>query len=337
MTRRALADYNWDRLEFDELLLDRHFTSPRQQKIAFVIVHHMTVVGNGSGSANDACYNIWQTRQASAQYGVDGSDVTQFVWDNDAAWATGSYAGNHGGISIEHANSMGAPGWQVSGLTWTTGARLAAHLHKAYGLGRPTSNGNGSGGTLRAHSSFFATACPGPYLMAIWANYLAEAQRVYDLITTGGAVAPAPAPVTQPKSINDLAQEVIAGKHGSGDQRRAALGANYDAVQAEVNRILGAPVAAPKPQPVNISALADAVLRGEYGSGDERRARLGGLYDAVQTEVNRKLGASGPSLTTIAQQVLAGQWGNGDDRIRRLQNAGYNYAAVQAEVNRLLG
>ena len=336
MTRRSPAQYNWDSLEFDETILDRHFTSPRDQNIAFVIVHHMAMVGAGNGSALDACYNTWQTRQASAHYGCDGGFVRQFVWDSNAAWSTGNYAGNHGGISIEHANSLGDPGWQVSGLTWTTGAKLAAYLHKAYGLGRPTSNSFGSGGTLRAHRSFFATACPGPYLMGLWQAYLAEAQRVYDVITAGGNVTAPVAATPVAKTISELADEVLAGKHGNGDQRRASLGANFDAVQAEINRRAGV-TTAPKPQPVNIGALADAVLRGEYGSGDERRRRLGTLFDAVQTEVNRKLGAAGPSLTTIAQQVIAGQWGTGTDRIRRLQNAGYNYAAVQAEVNRLLG
>lgn len=42
-------------------------------------------------------------------------------------------------------------------------------------------------------------------------------------------------------------------------------------------------------------------------------------------------------LDQIARQVIAGSWGSGDDRKRRLSNAGYNAAAVQAEVNRQLG
>lgn len=35
--------------------------------------------------------------------------------------------------------------------------------------------------------------------------------------------------------------------------------------------------------------------------------------------------------------MLAGDWGNGDDRKNRLAAAGYDYATVQAEVNRLAG
>ncbi|MDY6287177.1 MAG: hypothetical protein SPL65_07665, partial [Lachnospiraceae bacterium] len=43
------------------------------------------------------------------------------------------------------------------------------------------------------------------------------------------------------------------------------------------------------------------------------------------------------STTELAQEVLAGSWGNGDERKNRLAAAGYNYTAVQEEVNRLLG
>ena len=42
------------------------------------------------------------------------------------------------------------------------------------------------------------------------------------------------------------------------------------------------------------------------------------------------------SITDVAREVMHGLWGNGADRITRLTQAGYDYAAVQAEVNRLL-
>lgn len=41
------------------------------------------------------------------------------------------------------------------------------------------------------------------------------------------------------KSVNELAQEVINGLHGTGDDRKRALGAQYDAVQKRVNELLG--------------------------------------------------------------------------------------------------
>lgn len=56
-----------------------------------------------------------------------------------------------------------------------------------------------------------------------------------------GTPAPAPAPVDPlaGKSDNQLADEVIAGKYGDGENRKKALGNRYDAVQAIVNQKLG--------------------------------------------------------------------------------------------------
>lgn len=39
----------------------------------------------------------------------------------------------------------------------------------------------------------------------------------------------------------------------------------------------------------------------------------------------------------MAKEVLQGKWGNGEDRKKRLEQAGYNYAQVQNEVNKLCG
>ena len=90
--------------------------------------------------------------------------------------------------------------------------------------------------------------------------------------------------------IEALAQAVIRGDYGNGDARRAALGASYDAVQARVNEILGAGGSSSGGSGgADIEALAQAVIRGEYGNGDERRRRLGSLYDAVQARVNEIL------------------------------------------------
>lgn len=41
-------------------------------------------------------------------------------------------------------------------------------------------------------------------------------------------------------------------------------------------------------------------------------------------------------LETVAREVIIGKWGDGDERRKRLTKAGYNYAEVQAIVNKLL-
>lgn len=42
------------------------------------------------------------------------------------------------------------------------------------------------------------------------------------------------------------------------------------------------------------------------------------------------------TVTDLAYEVIAGKWGNGTDRKNKLNNAGYDYNAVQTKVNELL-
>lgn len=42
------------------------------------------------------------------------------------------------------------------------------------------------------------------------------------------------------------------------------------------------------------------------------------------------------SIDAIAREVIRGDWGNGDERKQKLTAAGYDYSAVQKEVNELL-
>jgi hypothetical protein len=95
----------------------------------------------------------------------------------------------------------------------------------------------------------------------------------------------------------------------------------------------------------SIHQLSDEVIAGFWGDGDDRRRRLtaeGYDYDAVQAVVTQKLRPTIPpppprkSVVQLATEVIDQQWGNGDDRRRRLTDAGYDYNAVQAEVNRRL-
>ncbi len=45
----------------------------------------------------------------------------------------------------------------------------------------------------------------------------------------------------------------------------------------------------------------------------------------------------GKSIDTLAREVINGSWGNGNDRYQRLTAAGFDYDAVQARVNEILG
>ena len=165
-------------------------------------------------------------------------------------------------------------------------------------------------------------------------------------------VAP-PAPVK--KSNTEIAQEVIAGKWCNGATRKTRLqaaGYDYNAVQAEVERLMKKPEP-PKPVLKSIDIIAAEVMAGKWGNGDARKQALikaGYDYAAVQAAVNKLAkGETKPapkpeppkpakkSNTEIAKEVMAGLWGNGNDRKKRLKAAGYDYSAIQAEVNKLAG
>lgn len=103
-------------------------------------------------------------------------------------------------------------------------------------------------------------------------------------------------PTSQPeptkKSVDELAREVIRGEWGNGSDRRIRLtqaGYDYDAVQKRVNEILTGSSESVKK---SVDELAREVIRGEWGNGSDRRARLtraGYDYDAVQARVNEIL------------------------------------------------
>lgn len=133
------------------------------------------------------------------------------------------------------------------------------------------------------------------------------------------------------KSVAALAQEVLDGKWGNGDDRKnrlTAAGYDYGAVQDKVNELCSKK---------SVATLAKEVLEGKWGNGDDRKKRLeaaGYSYSAVQDAVNKL--CSQKSVDELAREVINGQWGNGSERRQRLTAAGYDYDAVQKRVNQLV-
>ena len=92
----------------------------------------------------------------------------------------------------------------------------------------------------------------------------------------------------------------------------------------------------------NAADLAKRVINGEFGNGEARKAALGSRYAEVQAEANRMLGGSSSSggsgskvdIDDLARRTINGEFGNGDVRKKAL---GFNYDAVQARVNEMLG
>lgn len=85
------------------------------------------------------------------------------------------------------------------------------------------------------------------------------------------------------KSIDELACEVLEGRHGNGEERRKNLGGMYTFVQDRVNEILA------ERKAEQLTNVAWAVLRGDYGNEPDRsRLLIAKGYDPeeVQDKVN---------------------------------------------------
>lgn len=135
----------------DELSATGHVTHKAYRKTS-VTFHH-----NAGTGGHEQVLNTWQTRPASAHFNVDREgSVAQFVRVNEYAWATGNTEGNVRSISIEMTNEDGHPDWPVAEVTIDEACRLAAWLHWKVLGAIPTKS------TIKFHSDWKATACPGP-------------------------------------------------------------------------------------------------------------------------------------------------------------------------------
>lgn len=241
-------------------------------RIKYIVIHHWDdpakkpsfdgVVGwFASGKGNN-----------SAHYVVEAGKVARLVAEADTAWHAGNWAYNQQSIGIE-CNPRNTEADR------RTIGELIDDIQKRHGKL-----------IILGHKDCSSTSCPG--------NYYPPASVLAPYIGKGGGgatTAPTPAPAPAPSgNVDALAKAVIRGDYGNGEERKRRLGSNYAAVQKRVNELLAASGAskppATKPPAVNIEALADAVIRGDYGNGEERKRRLGSNYAAVQKRVNQKLG-----------------------------------------------
>lgn len=333
-------------------------TSPRDHAIDTITIHCMA--GNLS---IETCANVFapSSRQASSNYGV-GTDgrIGCYVDEADRSWCSSNRANDMRAITIEVANDGGADtGWHVSGVAMSSLIKLVVDVCKRNNIHKLVWSDNKddrinhrNGCNMTVHRDFKNKDCPGAYLMSQMPYIANEVNKLLGASgssSVSGVVPSSPAPV---KSLEDIAREVINGKWGNGSERKERLEASgyvYSAVQAKVNELLGSsskPAPAPEPRPSkSITEVAQAVMRGDYGNGEDRKNRLqseGYNYSEVQAEVNRLCHSGSVSSTpsksidTVAREVINGKWGNGSSRKARLEAAGYNYKEVQARVNALL-
>lgn len=239
-----------------------NFTYGRSgRSIEAITIHHMA----GRLTA-EQCGRIFQAkgRYGSSHYGVgyDGS-IANYVDEEDTAWTNSNWDSNCKSITIEISDNDNS--WYVNDTTLNAVIKLVADIAKRRDLGILVPGKN-----LTWHSMFTSTTCPGDYLRSKMQYIADEANKINN-----------PEPIKE-KTTEELAQEVIAGKYGNGEDRKNALGDRYAEVQARVNEIL----APATDSTVDILDLVRKTIRGDFGNGEDRINALGSNYDEVQRQVN---------------------------------------------------
>lgn len=315
-------------------------TSSGVNKRDYIVVHETDNTRKGAdANAHGRLQASGNSRQASWHYTVDDKEAVQSFDDTAICWHAGSGKYNREGIGVEICvNSDGDYRKAVANA-----AELVRHLQRKHNI--PTSS-------VVQHNTASGKNCP-RYLRngakgVTWGQFKT-------MLSGNTATKPKPStPVKSTntgKSISRMADEVIAGKHGSGHaNRRISLGVDastYAKVRAEVNRRAGVKSSKPTSKPSKtVSQMATEVIAGKHGSGHANRRKSLGVsqatYDKVRAEVNRRSGVStakpiAKSIGQMAQEVIDGKHGRGHaNRRKSLGISQAQYNKVRAEVNKRL-
>lgn len=139
-------------------------SSERTAPISKITIHHAatvnaSLVGLGNGFAQ-------ASRQASSNYGIDSDGkVGLFVDESRRAWTSSNKENDNVAVTIEVANSKGAPNWEVSDKALAALIELCVDICKRNNIKELNYTGT-KDGNLTRHNMFAATACPGAYLQS---------------------------------------------------------------------------------------------------------------------------------------------------------------------------
>ena len=344
--------------KINENLMD----SLRLVSIDFVVIH------NDAGSMTPEQYVNWLINRDKAlgiaHYYCNRNTIARVVDTVNMGYHTGDWWSNCRSIGYEVCESMKVSDEEFLQNEDMTLMQATEDLIY-YGLPINTN-------TVRLHHEFVPTTCPHRSLelhggttesvknyFVSRMKYFASLGKTVDEMLgqveseptvqeTFKAEKPTQQPSGSGKSVDEVAQEVLQGLWGNGQERYDSLtnaGYNAQAVQDRVNSILNEETLSNSTS-VNsdLDSVAQEVLQGLWGNGQKRYDSLTSAgYDAqaVQDKVNSILNGGQDynnytNLDDVANEVIQGLWGNGQERYDNLTNAGYDAQAVQNRVNELL-
>lgn len=142
-----------------------HKTKGRNHAIDTITIHHMA--GNLS---IETCGNVFQTREASSNYGVDSNGrIGMYVEEKDRSWCSCSSSNDNRAITIEVADKNNK--WEISDKAMAALINLVVDCCKRNGINKLVWSNNKAdrvnhrnGCNMTVHRDFSSTTCPGDYL-----------------------------------------------------------------------------------------------------------------------------------------------------------------------------
>lgn len=288
----------------------------RRMKIDRITPHYMA--GN-MGARQCADYFGTSGRQASCNYciGSDGA-IAVCVPEDYRAWTSSSEANDTRAVTFECAN-IDANG-TLTDACYNALVKLCADICKRHGI-NPHYDGTPNG-SITMHKMFASTACPGNWLAA----KITSGQFERDIKNAMGQTTSAPAP--QPangklEAYSGYVEVTYCGSDGLAYHKTASWDDSTiagTAKKGEVFTIIGRQL---------VGGVYMYKLKSGYWITSSTK------YVKYKTSIGKPAAAK-KTVAQLAQEVIAGKWGNGQDRVNRLKAAGYDPAAVQAEVNKRL-
>lgn len=152
----------------DVTILSPNNSGYRTHKIDTITIHHMA--GN---MTVEACGNMFANpnKKVSSNYGI-GSDgrIGLYVEESKRSWCSSNASNDQRAITIEVANSNGAPDWEISTKALDSLVALLVDICKRNNIkelkwkGDKNLIGQVDKQNMTVHRWFASTLCPGPYL-----------------------------------------------------------------------------------------------------------------------------------------------------------------------------
>ena len=325
---------NYDKKEETKMsnssLVDCKVMSPnhsgtRTHKIDRITPH--CVVGQLKAENIGGCFTS-KSREASCNYGI-GTDgrVCLIVDEANRSWCSSSSANDQRAITIECASDKTEP-YAMNTAVYNKLIQLCVDICKRNGKNtllwidnkdkalsyEPKDNEM----LLTVHRWFANKSCPGNWLYSRLGNVAKEVTALLN----GGKVEEES---ETKKPLYRVQIGAYSKKTNADAQLKKVKSKGFaDAFITQVGNLYKVQVGA-----YSVKANADNMLKRVKAAG----------FDAFITTQSGSTVSTQPiskSVDEIAKEVISGKWGNGADRKKRLEAAGYNYAQVQAVVNRLL-